>query len=212
MQMGLGLTLSLEDRSPEAVTLLEESVRTFRELGDDHWEMQTSTRLARAYESLGDLERAREIHRDNVRRARVSGEVYIEARSLALLGQYELEAGRVEAAIPLLVEAQQIHSGRRAPIHRYQESILLYRFARALALRGEGAAAIRLQSCADAAFEELEIGGLEPEPWIIRMNERTREMVSPTIDEATAAAAREDGRKLAIDQASAQALDLLRQR
>jgi hypothetical protein len=88
--------------------------------------------------------------------------------------------------------------------------ILVCRFARALALKGEAAATIRLLSCADAGFEELEINEGNAERWVLRMNDRTREMARPSIDDATAAAAAEEGRKLTVDQAVTLALHVLR--
>jgi predicted ATPase len=210
VQMGLGLLLNMEDRFAEAKPLFEESVRSFRELGDEHWEMQTSRRLAWAYETLGDVPRAREIQQENLRRARAIGDAFIEAKSLAVLAQYELDEGRLEPAIPLLAEAHRIQRGRRGIPDRYWAVILVCRFARALALKGEAAATIRLLSCADAGFEELEINEGNAERWVLRMNDRTREMARPSIDDATAAAAAEEGRKLTVDQAVTLALHVLR--
>ncbi len=184
--MGLGLTFAMEDRFAEAKPLLEESVRGFRELGDEHWEMQTSRRLAWAYEELGDATRAREIQEGNLRRARALGDAFIESRSLAVLAQYHLDEGRVEPAVPLLAEAHRVGRGRPGIPDRYQEVILVCRFALALALEGEAAAAIRLLGCAEAGFEEIEV---DEERWVVRMNDRTRELVRAMFDEATAAAA-----------------------
>ena len=205
--MGLGLTFALEDRFAEAKPLLEESVRGFRELGDEHWEMQTSRRLAWAYEELGDANRAREIQEGNLRRARALGDAFIESRSLAVLAQYHLDEGRVEPAIPLLAEAHRVGRGRPGIPDRYQEVILVCRFALALALVGEAAAAIRLLGCAEAGFEEIEV---DEERWVVRMNDRTRELVRAMFDEATAAAEAEEGRRLTVDQAVTLALDALR--
>jgi tetratricopeptide (TPR) repeat protein len=210
VQIGLGLLFVLEDRFAEAKPLLEESARGFRELGDEHWEMQVNPRLAWVYESLGDVPRAREIHQENLRRARERGETFIEAKSLAVLAQYDLDEGRVEPAIPLLAEAHRIERGRKGIVNRYWTLILVCRFARALALKGEVAATIRLLSCADAGFEELEIGEGNAERWVVLMNDQTREMVSSSIDDEEAAAATEDGRKLTVDQAVTLALDSLR--
>ena len=53
--LGLGLLFAFEDRFAEAQPLFAESVRGFRELGDEHWELQASRRLAWTYEELGDL-------------------------------------------------------------------------------------------------------------------------------------------------------------
>jgi predicted ATPase/class 3 adenylate cyclase len=209
VQMGLGLLLNLQDRFAEAKPLLEQSVRGFHELGDDHWEMQTSRRLAWVYEALGDVRRAREIQGDNLRRARATGDAFVEARSLAVLAQYDLDEGRVEPAIPLLAEAHRIQRGRTGIPYRYWGTILVCRFARALALKGEAAGTIRLLSCAAAGFEELEVNEGNAEPWVVRMIDETREMVRPAIDEATATAATEEGRKLTVDEAVSQALAVL---
>ena len=103
--------------------------------------MQTSRRLAWAYEELGDLS-GRAIHEENVRRARERGDAFIEARSLSVLATYHLDEGDIEAAIPLLVESQRLHRGRTAIPARYHSAINLCRFARALALKGEGRAAV----------------------------------------------------------------------
>jgi tetratricopeptide (TPR) repeat protein len=208
--MGLGLIFALEDRFAEAKPLLEESLRGFRELGDDHWEMQTSRSLAWAYESLGDVPRAREIHEGNLRRSRALGDAFIESRSLAVLAQYHLDEGRVEPAIPLLAQAHRVGRGRPGIPDRFQEAILVCRFALAVALRGEAATAIRLLSCADAGFEELEIGEGQGERWVVRMNDRTRAIARSSIDGATEAAAVEEGRKLTVDQAVTLALGALR--
>jgi hypothetical protein len=83
------------------------------------------------------------------------------------------------------------------------------RFARALALHGKGAAAIRVLSSAEAGFVELDIHQGQIKGWIDRMNSGTREMVRSSIDAATAAREAEEGRRLTIDQAVAISLDTL---
>jgi hypothetical protein len=207
--MGLGVTLAMGDRFGEAKPLFEEEVRGFRELGDQHWEMQTSRRLAWTLDVLGDIAQARQIHEDNLRRAREQGDVFIEARTLAVLAMYHLEEGQVESAVPLLVEAQRLQQGRTAIPDRYNSVTNVCRFARALALKGEAAGAIRLLASAEAAYEELDVHQGQGEGWIRRMNDETREMASASIDEATAAREAVEGRKLTIDQAVTLALDTL---
>jgi hypothetical protein len=60
VHMGLGLGFAMEDEFAAARALLEESVRGFTKLGDEHWEMQASRRLARRTKSLAtSSERAR---------------------------------------------------------------------------------------------------------------------------------------------------------
>jgi predicted ATPase/class 3 adenylate cyclase len=206
----LGVIHAMEDRFAEAQPLLAESARGFRELGDEHWELSVNRRLGWAHEALGDVGRAREIQEENLRRSRARGDAFVEANSLAVLAQYDLDEGRVDPAIPLLAEAHRIHRERSGLPDRYWDAIVLCRFARALALKEEGAAAIQLLGCAKARFEELEISERNTERWIARMNDHTREIVGSTIDEATTARAVEQGRKLTSDEAVALALDALR--
>jgi predicted ATPase/class 3 adenylate cyclase len=210
VHMGLALGFTSEEDFVAARPLLEESVRGFEELGDEHWEMQASRRLAWAYESTGDLDRAREIHRENMRRAHASGDTSLESRSLAVLGQYHLEAGEVEPALPLLEESHRLSRDRSGIPDRFAQAILVCRFALALALRGEAEAALRLLACADARFEDLEVNEGNIERWVVRMNDGTRELIGTTVDEATTARASEEGRKLTVDEAVEHALDLLR--
>jgi predicted ATPase len=206
--LGLGLVHMMEDRFADARPLLEESVRGFKALRDDHWEMQASRRLAWAYEELGDLERSRAIHNENIRRARELGDTFIEARSLAVLGSFELEAGRVETAIPLLEESYRIHGDRPGIPDRFSQAINVCRFALALALRGEAEATIRLLACAEHRFEELEVPA---ENWVVRMMDQSRQAVAPLIDDAASARAAEEGRKLTVDEAVELALRSLRE-
>jgi len=208
--LGLGLLLAFEDRFAEAQPLFEESVRRFRELGDEHWEMKASRRLAWAYESLGDLPPAREIQEENLRRARARGDAFMESNSLAVLAQYDLDAGRAEPAIPLLEEAQRIQRSRPSLPDRYWGVVLVCRFARALALKDRAEATLRLLACAEARFEELDINQGKAERWLVRMNDETRQMVSSSIDEGTAADEAEAGRRLTVDEAIESALKLLR--
>jgi predicted ATPase len=211
VQFQLGLILAFEDRFAEAQPLLVESVRGFRELGDEHRELSVNRRLGWAYEELGDLQRAREIQEQNLRRSRARGDASMEANSLAVLAQYDLDEGRVEPAIPLLEEAHRIFRGRSGSPDRYWDAIILCRFARALALKEEAANAIQLLACADARFEELEINEGNAERWIGRMNDQTREMVGSKLDDAAVEEALAEGRRLSADEAASRAIQTLKQ-
>ena len=62
-----------------AEQLFEESARRFGDLGDEHrrcWHRYLAGRL----QELGDLERARALHEDNLARARVQSERRVEAQ------------------------------------------------------------------------------------------------------------------------------------
>jgi hypothetical protein len=157
----------------------------------------------------GDLDRARAIHEENVRRARAVGDVFVEARTLATLGQYRLEAGDVDGAIPFFVESHRLHSDRPNLPDRYSDAMIACRFARALALRGRPRQALMLLGCWEVASAEM---GVSREEWLEEINEETTRIVAPSLDETTADDARNEGRKLTVDHAVTLALDALRPR
>jgi predicted ATPase/class 3 adenylate cyclase len=207
--MVLGIAFAFQHAWVDARPRLEESSRLFEELGDRYHVLRARQRLAWVYEGLGDLGRARELHEQNVREAREAGDRYAEARSLSVLATYSLEAGEVEGVVEKLEAAHRLHrQGTNMP-DRYNGAVMLCRFARALALRDEPAAAARLLSAWEAAFEEL---GADPggENWITEMNEPTRASIAASLGEEAAAAEVAAGRKLSVDEAVALALDVLR--
>jgi predicted ATPase len=205
----LGLSFAVEGEWPEVPPYLEESARLFHELGDEHNALDTTRRLAWSYESLGDLDRARAIHEENVHRARAVGDVFVEARTLATLGQYRLEAGDIDGAIPFFVESHRLHRERPNLPDRYSDAMIACRFARALALRGRAREALMLLGCWEAASAEMGVSG---EEWLEEINEETTRIVDPSLDEPTGDDARNEGRKLNVDQAITLALDTLRSR
>jgi hypothetical protein len=184
-------------------------VRLFDELGDEHWALQASRRLAWSYEELGDVAHARAIQKDMLQRARASGDRFIEAKALAVLAQYHLDEGRVdETVISNLEQAHHIERERRDHPDRYWHAILVCRFARALALCGRATAAVQLLGSFEALMEELGISSVEA--WVQRMNDDTLAAARTALDEAGTAEAWEQGRRLTADEAVALALDRLR--
>ena len=203
----LGVSFTTEGEWPKAPPYLEESAGLFHELGDEHNALEATRILAWSHESLGDLDRARAIHEENVRRAQAVGDVFVEARTLATLGQYRLEAGDVDGAVPFFVESHRLHRERPNLPDRYSDAIIACRFARALALRGSPEEALRLLGCWEAASEEIGVG---PEAWLEELNEETTRIVGPSLDETAATEAKNEGRKLTVDQAVELALGLLK--
>jgi predicted ATPase/class 3 adenylate cyclase len=202
----LGVTLASQKAWSDARSHIDESLRLFQDLGDDHYTLRARQRLAWSHEGLGDLDRARELHEENVRQARATGDAFSEARSLSVLAQYSLDAGELEGVVPKLEEAHRIHrEGPNIP-DRYWDAILLCRFARALALKAERAPALRLLACWEASFEELGIDPNKTEGWLMEMNEETRRRLGTSFAEAAASEARDEGRKLTVDEAVALAL------
>ncbi|MFN2590622.1 MAG: hypothetical protein ABR518_07610, partial [Actinomycetota bacterium] len=198
----LGLVSAFERDWASGRDRLEESARICREVGDRFLALQATRRLAWMYWELGDVEGARALVERNLIEARAVGDENMEAQSLATLAHYALDDGRVEDAVPLLREAFGIHRGRSEVTHRYWGAVVLYRFARALALRRRPAAAALL-ACAEARLEETE-GPVEA--WLEEMLEETRAMIHTYVDADTASAAAEQGRTLSPDDAVALAL------
>ena len=207
--MLLGASFTTEGGWPNAPPYLAESAGIFQELGDEHHALEATRILAWAHESLGDLDRARAIHEENVRRARAIGDDFVEARTLATLGQYRLEAGDVDAAIPFFVESHRLHRGGPNLPDRYSDAMIACRFARALALRGRPGEALTLLGCWEALSAEM---GVSREEWLEEINEETTRIARPSLDETTANDARNEGRRLTVDQAITLALDTLRSR
>ncbi len=185
----------------------DESARLFTELGDEHNSLQATRRLAWTYEELGDLERARALNENILRRARATHDAYMEAQSLGVLAQYALEEGRIdESVISMLKETHSIHRERPDHPNRYWDAITVCRFARALALAGRVAPAAQLLSSSEALLEEL---GVHVDTWLAKMNQETLTRVRAHLDEASIAEAWERGRALTADEAVALALDSL---
>jgi hypothetical protein len=68
---------------------------------------------------------------------------------------------------------------------------------------------MRLLGCAASAFEEQAVDPAD-EPWLDEMDRGTEEMIRRAIGKEVLAAARDDGRKLTVDEAVALALAALR--
>src|SRR5207247_7953061 len=138
------------------------------ELGDEHFVLQCTRRVAWAYENLGDRDRARELHEANLRRAHALGnEQNIEAQSLGVLATYALNDARVDEAVPMLKDAYLIHRGRRDYSDRYWGTVVLCRFAQALALKEEPELGARVLGCAEALFTEY---SMHIDGWLSDMN------------------------------------------
>jgi predicted ATPase len=200
--LGLGLIPATKEDFVSARPLFEESMRLFREAGDDHWERQATRRVAWSCESTGDMERARTLHQELIQSARVAGDAFSEARSLAVLAQFTLEAGRVDAdVVALFGRAHELHRTRLTTLpDRNADAILLSRFAHALALSERWEAATQVLACADARFEEI---GLTVEQWVVRMDDATRAMIQAHMDVDQVVEAQLSGRALTADEAVA---------
>jgi predicted ATPase/class 3 adenylate cyclase len=182
--------------------LLEETIGLFAELDDQHSLLGATRGLAWAHENLGDLERCRELHEDNLRRARAVGNKLMEAITLGALAMNWVKADRSRDALPLLKESFPIYRDLGDPL---QTTDNLCRVARALAAVGRSDPAVRLVACAEALWEEI---GAHP-GWVVKMNEETLSVARAQLDDAAFEKTWEEGQKLTADEAVALALDSL---
>jgi tetratricopeptide (TPR) repeat protein len=201
----LGGAIGDEGDVERAQQLFEESVLRFRELGDRFYTLAVNRSLAWTYEELGDLDRARALHEDNLRQARATGNERVEARALGQLASLALDEGRGEDAVSMLREAYRIDHDHGDVI---EIAFDLCRLARVLVLAFEGGAvtAARLLSSSEALRQE--VGAAFP-PWVAEMNEETLTTIRAQLDDAVFAEAWEEGRTPTPDAAVAHALDSL---
>jgi tetratricopeptide (TPR) repeat protein len=183
-----------------AQRLFEESLRLFGELGDQHYTLDSTRKLAWTYEGLGDGERARAIHEENLLRAREARNQWMVALTLGTLARYAIHDGRIEDAVSLLKESHRINRDLGAPSVTVKD---LRIFARVLAEKGTAAAAARILSCAEARAQEM---GFIPDPFVERFDEETMSTIRMQLDEAALADAWEQGRALTLEEAAELAL------
>jgi predicted ATPase/class 3 adenylate cyclase len=179
----------------------DESLRAFRELGDVDMALAATDILGFAYRKLGQRERAQELAACNLVEARAARDEGAEATALGALGLYAVEDGRVEEAVPLLVESTRLW---RAVAEDWDEVVLnVCSFARALATEGRAEVAAQLLSAAASLHEER---GAAPRIWLEPLNEGTLAIIRGQLDPAAFDEAWGQGRSLSLDEAVALAL------
>ena len=190
----LGNSRMMEGVDRDAQALFEESVRVFRELGDEHSALVVSRNLVGIYERLGDHRRARALCEDNLRRARATHNERIEASTLGVLATIALEEGRVGDAASMLKTSLGIHSRLGDFL---DTAVDLCRFAVVLARQGDAVTAARLLASLEALGDE--IGSRRR--IVEELSEETITIVREQVDEAALAEAWEEGRTLTLAEA-----------
>ncbi|HEY8631033.1 MAG TPA: hypothetical protein VIL73_10925, partial [Gaiellaceae bacterium] len=185
-----------------AQQFFEESVRVFRELGDEHYTLVATFNLAWMCGELGDPERDRALHQENLVRARALGNERMEALSLSVLACYVRDDGRVEEALSMLNESYRIV---RNLGDRVESADILSRFAEILGSARRPTTAARLLSCSETLREEFGAG----RSWVASRNEGTLALIRAQLDETAFTEAWEQGRALTADEAVALAMDSL---
>jgi predicted ATPase len=191
----LGLAVGDEHDLTRARTLFEESARQFRELDVGPYVLVATRMLAWMCYELGDRERGRALHEENLRRARTLRNEHVEASTLGALAMIAVDEGRLPDALSSLRESHRIHRnlGDRNGIAKD-----LCRVARVLASLGRTRTAAKLLASAEALREEL---GATLRPWLADMNARTLTTIRAQLDEPAFAEAWEEGRTLAANEA-----------
>jgi tetratricopeptide (TPR) repeat protein len=198
----LGLADADEGNFSRARQLFDASAGLFRDAGDEDNALFATRLLGWMYEELGDRERSRAVHEQNLGRARALGNKTIEGQTLGALASLAVDEGRARDAVSMLKEVLRIDRDRGVHL---QTTLDLSRFARALAFAGGAAAeAAQLLSCADARREE--IGAGTPPPYVGTLNEEAIAAIRKQIDEGSFAEAWEQGRTLTLDEAVALAV------
>ena len=178
----------------EAVPLYENSARIFRELGDEHSALLATRHLARAHAALGDVDRARALHEDNLTRARTSGNQRMEASALGELAEEALDEGHAEQAASLLRTSLAIHRDLGDVL---DTAVDLCRFAAALELAGEAAKAASLLATFEAMGDV--VGGRRS--GMAELNGRTLALIHAQLDEAAFGEAWKEGLAMTLDEA-----------
>jgi predicted ATPase len=180
----------------------DESLSAFRELGDVDMALAATDILGFAYRKLGQRERAQELAECNLVEARAARDEGAEATALGALGLYAVEDGRVEEAVPLLVESTRLW---RAVAEDWDEVVMnVCSLARALATEGRAEVAAQLLSAAASLHEER---GAAPRIWLEPLNEGTLAIIRGQLDPAAFDVAWGQGRSLSLDEAIALALE-----
>jgi predicted ATPase/class 3 adenylate cyclase len=136
----------------QATKLLEESVRLFTVIGDEHFTLLSMFNLAYTCKELGDRERARALYEDVLRRARKLPNARTEALALGNLAGMASDEGRDDDALPLLKAALRIDRDLGDVRLAARE---LSRFAVVYAHEGRAASAARLLSISDALRQRI---------------------------------------------------------
>ena len=185
-----------------AAEAIEEAIAIYRELDDQHALLGAVRSLAWAYENLGDPDRCRVLHEENLERARALKNELMEAVTLGALAMNAAMAGRPRDAFPLLRENTPIYERVGDPFATTEN---LCRIAHALSLTGNHRSASLLLGFSERFMEERDAHVL----WIERMNEKTMAMLEQTTDPAILARQLEEGVELSLDDALVLATDAL---
>jgi predicted ATPase/DNA-binding SARP family transcriptional activator len=185
-----------------AERLHAESAAAFREYGDTHSALIAARNLALLLERVGERDRARAQHEDNLRAAAESGNQRIEASTLGALAALAAEDGRTADALQMLRRCLALHRDA----HDVLDTALdLSRCAYVLARSGDLPSAARLLF----VFERFEPRIGSRVGWIAARNEVVSSAIRDALSTAAVAALREEARTMTLDDALRSALEAI---
>lgn len=183
-----------------AEQLFGESVRRFRDIGDEHYALRAARAHAWAYWEGGDLESAGKLYEVILCEARATHHKLVEAIALSSLAEIAADDGRLADAASMLEQSYGI-------VRDLNDLLWIpasvCRFALVLAVVGKAEIATRLLSSSASLLAEI---GASP-PWIATTREKTLAVLHARLDADAFAAAWEQGRALNADEAVALAVE-----
>ena len=193
---GLGYTSVEQGELTEGLRFLEEAAAAYRAIGDEQFTLYVDRTRAFAHHRLGDLDRARALHEETLRRARGLGNQLAVSNTLGSLAAIAVDQRRLSDAISLMRENDAILRDLRDLLGVVEN---LARMARALAIAGRPALAAQVLGC----FEELSNVTGSTEAWVLRESEEAVTIIREQLDDITFDEALSKGRKLSPEEAMA---------
>ena len=199
---GLGRVALEEERYDEAIAWLEHSLRIGQELKLSPEFDLTYTYLGWAAFFVGDYQRAEEVLREGLERARRAGDRDGEARVTWSLAEVALEKGDLASARHLLDESLRIDADLG---YKHGVAMIFDGLADLAAFKGQHLTAMRL-SGASAALQK-ETATVAPAGFQLR-HERRIAIATNALGEDAAASAFAEGERMAMSAAIAIAIEM----
>jgi hypothetical protein len=192
----------MDDDPNRAQELLEESARTFRQLGDHHSMLLVTRNLAGIAARQDDRGRARALHEDNLRLARETANPRIEAGTLGALATIALEEGRLGDALAMLDNSLRIHQGLGDLL---DTAVDLCRAAAALSRARKPSVAVRILASFEGFRQDLGARATS----LAALNDETLTASRAQLDAGAFSEAWDQGRELSSGEALELALAAL---
>lgn len=173
-----------------ALVHMERVVARWREVGDEHRELQAMRILAWACAELGDSARSRLTHEEILRRGRVIGDLEVQWWSLAALADHLSQAGQHVEAVGHL---RQAHAIQQQMGEKYLDDMTMVRLAGVLARAGAGEAATLCLGFAERVYEQNDF--VYP-PWFAAKRQEAVATTGALLDDETFAATWQRGRAM----------------